>query len=75
MAFGNPDFDVFQLPEEHEALRDQVRRFVETELYPHEKLVEDTDNVPAELAEGDPLHRNGRRQESRGEARRLGSSL
>ena len=24
MAFGNPDFDVFQLPEEHEALREAV---------------------------------------------------
>jgi len=32
-------------------LVETVRRFVETELYPHENLVEQTDNVPAELAD------------------------
>ena len=41
----------FELSSEQQMLVETVRRFVETELYPHEKLVEDTDNVPADLAE------------------------
>lgn len=40
----------FALTSEQEMLVETVRRFVETELYPHENLVEQTDDVPAELA-------------------------
>ena len=34
MAFGNPDFDVFQLPEEHEALREAIRALSERRSLP-----------------------------------------
>lgn len=40
----------FALSPEQEMLTETVRRFVETELYPHEDLVERTDDVPVELA-------------------------
>ena len=40
----------FELSSEQQMLVETVRRFVETELYPHEKLVEETDSVPDELA-------------------------
>jgi acyl-CoA dehydrogenase len=40
----------FALSEEHEMLVDTVRRFVEEELYPHEDLVETTDEIPDALA-------------------------
>jgi acyl-CoA dehydrogenase len=40
----------FALSEEHEMLVDTVRRFVEEELYPHEELVETTDEIPDALA-------------------------
>jgi alkylation response protein AidB-like acyl-CoA dehydrogenase len=40
----------FALSHEQELLVETVRRFVETELYPHEDLVEKTDEVPPELA-------------------------
>jgi len=40
----------FGLTDEHQMIADTVRRFVETEIYPHETLVERTGNVPAEIA-------------------------
>ena len=40
----------FSLSTEQHMLTQTVRRFVETELYPHEDLVERTDDVPIELA-------------------------
>ena len=40
----------FQLSHEHTMLIDTARSFVETELYPHEDLVERTDEIPPELA-------------------------
>ncbi|HSH41444.1 MAG TPA: acyl-CoA dehydrogenase family protein, partial [Arenicellales bacterium] len=40
----------FELTTEQQMIVDAVRRFVETELYPHEDLVEELDEVPAELA-------------------------
>ena len=40
----------FSLSSEQQMLVETVRRFVETEMYPHETLVEQTDDVPAELA-------------------------
>ena len=40
----------FALTDEHEAIVETVRRFVDKELRPHEDEVERTDEVPAELA-------------------------
>lgn len=40
----------FQLSHEHTMLVDTVRSFIETEIYPHEDLVERTDEIPPELA-------------------------
>ena len=40
----------FELSHEHTMLVDTVRSFIETELYPHEDLVERTDEIPPELA-------------------------
>jgi acyl-CoA dehydrogenase len=41
----------FELDDEQRAIVDTVRRFVTTELAPHEDLVERLDEVPAELAQ------------------------
>jgi alkylation response protein AidB-like acyl-CoA dehydrogenase len=41
----------FVLSSEQRMLVESVRRFVESELYPHETLVERIDDVPTELAE------------------------
>jgi acyl-CoA dehydrogenase len=40
----------FELSEEHQMLVETVRRFVEEELYPHEDLVEASDEIPEALA-------------------------
>jgi alkylation response protein AidB-like acyl-CoA dehydrogenase len=40
----------FQLSHEHTMLVDTVRSFIETEIYPHEDLVEHADEIPPELA-------------------------
>jgi len=40
----------FELSHEHTMLVDTVRAFVETELYPHEELVERSDEIPPDLA-------------------------
>lgn len=40
----------FELSHEHTMLVDTVQAFIETELYPHEDLVERTDAIPPELA-------------------------
>jgi len=39
----------FELSHEHTMLVDTVRAFIEAELYPHEDLVERTDEIPLEL--------------------------
>ncbi len=41
----------FPISEEQQMLVDMVRGFCETELYPHEDLVEQLDDVPAEIAQ------------------------
>ena len=40
----------FVLNDEQRAIVETVRAFVETELYPHEDLVEKLDDVPQDLA-------------------------
>ena len=39
----------FQLSDEQTLIVDTVRNFLEKEIYPHEKLVEETGAVPKEL--------------------------
>lgn len=46
--FGNPDFDLFQLPEEHEALRDAIRALSEKEIAPYAKEVDEKARFPEE---------------------------
>ncbi|MBM7366640.1 acyl-CoA dehydrogenase [Gordonia hydrophobica] len=46
--FGNPDFDLFQLPEEHQALRDAIRALAEKEIAPHAKDVDENARFPEE---------------------------
>jgi len=41
----------FPMSQEQQMLVDMVRGFCETELYPHEDLVEQLDDVPAEIAQ------------------------
>lgn len=45
----------FSLTDEQKILVETCRAFVEDELYPHEALVEETDEVPADIARG--IHR------------------
>ena len=41
----------FGLSDEQQMIVDTVRSFVENEIYPHEVLVEQSGEVPAEIAE------------------------
>ena len=41
----------FELTEEQRLIVDTVRSFVEAELYPHEDVVEQLDDVPEEIAQ------------------------
>ncbi|AVM00110.1 acyl-CoA dehydrogenase [Gordonia iterans] len=51
MAFGNPDFDLFQLPEEHQALREAIRDLSEKAIAPHAKDVDENARFPEEARE------------------------
>ena len=42
---------LYGLNDDHEMIAQTVRRFVEHEIYPHENLVEQTGEVPAEIAQ------------------------
>ncbi|MFT3714700.1 MAG: acyl-CoA dehydrogenase [Gordonia sp. (in: high G+C Gram-positive bacteria)] len=48
MAFGNPDFDLFQLPEEHQALREAIRDLSEKQIAPYAKDVDENARFPEE---------------------------
>ena len=48
MGFGNPDFNVFELPEEHVALREAIRALSEKEIEPHAADVDENSRVPQE---------------------------
>ncbi|MFT4127066.1 MAG: acyl-CoA dehydrogenase [Gordonia sp. (in: high G+C Gram-positive bacteria)] len=48
MGFGNPDFDVFQLPEEHVALREAIRALSEKEIEPYAAAVDEEARFPDE---------------------------
>lgn len=45
---GNPDFDLFQLPEEHEELRAAIRALAERDIAPHAKDVDEQERFPQE---------------------------
>ena len=51
MGFGNPDFDVFQLPEEHIALREAIRALSEKEIEPYAADVDEKVRFPHEARE------------------------
>lgn len=45
---GNPDFDLFQLPEEHQELRAAIRALAERDIEPHAKDVDEKERFPQE---------------------------
>src|SRR6201994_142423 len=45
---GNPDFDVFKLPEEHDELRAVLRDLCEKEIAPHAGDVDENSRFPQE---------------------------
>ncbi|KXP00980.1 acyl-CoA dehydrogenase [Tsukamurella pseudospumae] len=45
---GNPDFDLFQLPEEHQELRAAIRALAERDIAPHAKDVDEKERFPQE---------------------------
>ena len=74
MAFGNPDFDVFQLPEEHEALREAIRALAEKEIAPYAKdgkswIIEGHGVDPDIVVDNDPA------REFRGEDQQLDKAI
>lgn len=48
MGYGNPDFHVFELPEEHVALREAIRALSEKEIEPYAKDVDENARFPQE---------------------------
>ena len=48
---GNPDFDVFKLPEEHEELRTAIRALAEKEIAPHAADCDENSRFPQEALE------------------------
>ena len=43
---GTPDFDLFQLPEEHQELRAAIRALAEKEIAPHAGDVDENSRFP-----------------------------
>ncbi|GAA1479643.1 acyl-CoA dehydrogenase [Gordonia sinesedis] len=48
MGFGNPDFNVYELPEEHVALREAIRGLAEKEIEPYAADVDEKSRFPDE---------------------------
>ena len=48
MGYANPDFDLFQLPEEHLALREAIRALALKEIEPHAADVDERSRFPEE---------------------------
>ncbi|MEP9415175.1 MULTISPECIES: acyl-CoA dehydrogenase [unclassified Gordonia (in: high G+C Gram-positive bacteria)] len=48
MGFGNPEFNVFELPEEHIALREAIRALSEKEIEPYAAVVDEEARFPQE---------------------------
>ena len=49
---GNPDFDVYRLPDDHEAVREAVRAVAEDKIAPYAAAVDE--ELAAPLRAGDP---------------------
>ncbi|MGB3520834.1 MAG: acyl-CoA dehydrogenase family protein, partial [Mycobacterium sp.] len=45
---GNPSFDLFKLPEEHDELRAAIRALAEKEIAPYAKDVDEKARFPEE---------------------------
>ena len=43
---GNPDFDLFQLPDEHNELREAIRSLSEKEIAPYAAEVDENERFP-----------------------------
>ncbi|MGE0220573.1 acyl-CoA dehydrogenase family protein, partial [Mycolicibacterium sp.] len=54
---GNPSFDLFQLPEEHQELRSAIRALAEKEIAPHAADVDENSRFPQEAL--DALNASG----------------
>ena len=54
---GNPSFDVFRLPEEHEELRAAIRALAEKEIEPYAAAVDEDARFPQEAL--DALNASG----------------
>ncbi|ANI91807.1 acyl-CoA dehydrogenase [Dietzia timorensis] len=54
---GNPDFDLYQPAEEHEALREAIRALAEKEIAPHAADVDEQERFPQEAL--DALNASG----------------
>ncbi|GAA1455677.1 acyl-CoA dehydrogenase [Williamsia maris] len=54
---GNPDFDLFSLPEEHDALREAIRALTEKEIEPYAADVDENSRFPQEAL--DALNASG----------------
>ena len=54
---GNPSFDVFRLPEEHEELRAAIRALAEKEIAPYAAAVDEEARFPQEAL--DALNASG----------------
>jgi alkylation response protein AidB-like acyl-CoA dehydrogenase len=50
-GWGNPSFDLFQLPEEHEELRSAIRALAEKEIAPHAADVDEQARFPQEASD------------------------
>ena len=50
-GLGNPDFDAFRLPEEHEALRAAVRELVDDRIAPRAAEIDETGQFPHDVYE------------------------
>ncbi|MEP6598380.1 MAG: acyl-CoA dehydrogenase [Actinomycetota bacterium] len=46
MAIGNPDFDIYRLPEEHQMLRASVRQLAEDKIAPRAAEIDETAEFP-----------------------------
>ncbi len=75
---GNPDFDVFKLPEEHDELRAVLRDLCEKEIAPYAADVDEKPRFPDEALKAlnaSGLHRGARARGVRRAGRGLGGDL
>ncbi|MBV9594506.1 MAG: acyl-CoA dehydrogenase [Actinobacteria bacterium] len=49
MAYGNPDFELYRLPEEHRLLREAVRQLAEDKIAPRAAEIDETGEFPHDV--------------------------